>query len=171
MRLPWHLPLSLLRLSAQVVVFQQGYVCPHCQTLPGPGGWLTPPDGAAKPSPHPVHDPAAPVPGHCMVRLPSPLLQDSGNIHHKPLCTYRCLQPASAAYQEDLPTEPPGFTETLPECGSDTSRHSSLGGAMGRARHQGTSHPGRMLKHRVPPVAVAAEQPPVAAAAEQPGLR
>ena len=94
-----------------------------------------------------------------MVRLPSPLLKDSGNIYHKPLGTYRCLQPESTAYQEDLPTEPPGFTETLPECGSDTSRRSSLGVAMGGELHEGTSHPGRVIKHRVPTVAVAAEQP------------
>ena len=166
-----HLPLSLLRLSTQVVAFQQGYVCPHRQTVPGPCCWLTPPDGADKPFPHPVHDPAAPVPGNRMVRLPSPLFKDSGNIHHKPLGTYRCLQPESTAYQQDLPTESPGLTETLPECGSDTSRRSGLGVAMGGELHEGASHPGRVIKHWGPPVAVAAEQPPVAVAAEQQGLR
>lgn len=105
-----------------------------------------------------------------MVRLPSSLLKDSGNIHHKPLGTYRCLQPEATAYQEALPTEPPGFTETLPECGLDTSQRSGLRVAMGGELHEGASHPGRVIKHWVPPVAVAAEQPPAEVVVEQPGL-
>ena len=76
-----------VRVTAQAAAFQQGYVCPRRQTLPGPCCWLTPPDGADKPSPHPVHEPGTPVPGNRMARLPSPLLKDIGNIHHKSLGT------------------------------------------------------------------------------------
>src|SRR5438132_4143812 len=94
-----------------------------------------------------------------MARLPSPLLKDIGNIHYKPLGTYRRLQPEATAYQQDLPTEPPGLTQTLLECDSDTSRRSGLSVAMGEKRHAGSSHPSRVLKHRGPTVGVAVEQP------------
>ncbi len=94
-----------------------------------------------------------------MVRLPSPLLKNIGNIHHKPLGTCRCLQPESTAYQQDLPAEPPGLMETLPECGSDTSRSSGLSVAMGGEIHKGASHPGRVIRPQVLTVGVAVGQP------------
>ena len=148
-----------VRWTAQVAVCQQDHVCPRRQALPGPGGWLTPPDGAGKPSQHPVHEPDTPVPGNRMVRWQPPLLEGIGKVHHKPLGTYRCLEPESTTYQQDLPTEPPGLTEKPPECGSDTSRRSGLSVAMGGKLHAGASHPGRVITHRGPTVGVAAEHP------------
>src|SRR3989441_8125897 len=148
-----------VRVTIQVAAFQQGNVCPRRQTLPGSGCWLTSPDGADKPSQHAVRELDTPVPSNRMARLPSPLLKDIGNIYHKPLGTYRCLQPESTAYQQDLPTEPPGLTQTLPQCGSDTSRRSGLSVAIGGELHEGASHLGRVIRHRGPTVGVAAKQP------------